>query len=254
MENIKILVIPDVHGRDFWREPVKYVLENTDAHIVFLGDYLDCYPHEFEHGFDFKEHAIANFNEIISLKKENKDRITLLIGNHDSGYRFDLSICDCRTDYKNFERIKNIFEINKNLFQLADEAYINGKHYIFTHAGIHKGYVNYAFADEKDTIKEDNIVDFFNNAYNEEEPRVIKSLGMYDYYRGWGGYDYGSLVWADLHSWAEFDGYGYQIFGHTQLKHGCGGIIEENFAMLDSAQAFIINDLGEIKPFEEKNE
>lgn len=81
-KNVKVLIIPDVHGREFWREPVKYVLENTDAHIVFLGDYLDCYPYEFENGFDFKEHAISNFSEIISLKKENQGRITLLLGNH----------------------------------------------------------------------------------------------------------------------------------------------------------------------------
>ena len=36
LENIKILVIPDVHERDFWREPVNEVLYNTDARIIFL--------------------------------------------------------------------------------------------------------------------------------------------------------------------------------------------------------------------------
>lgn len=250
MGEIKYLIIPDVHGREFWCEPVKHALKNTDAHIVFLGDYLDCYPHEFEHGFDFKEHSIANFNEIISLKKENNDRITLLQGNHDEGYRFDLDICDCRTDYKNFERIRKIFIENKDLFQLADEAYVNGKHFIFSHAGIHKGYIDFAFPDEKDNINEDNVVAYFNNAYYTEEPHVINSLGMYDRYRGSWGYEVGSLVWADVHSWlGEYDGYGYQVFGHTQLEHGCGGIIQENFAMLDCAQAFIINELGEIKSF-----
>lgn len=246
-KNVKVLIIPDVHGRDFWREPVKYVLENTDARIVFLGDYLDCYPHEFEHGFDFEEHAIGNFNEIINLKKENQNKITLLLGNHDISYRFSLELCDCRTDYRNFERIRNIYVTNKNLFQLADEARVNEKHLIFTHAGIHKGYVDFAFPKEKDTINEDNVVDYFNNAYYTEEPHVINSLGMYDLYRGYGGYDFGSLVWADVHSWlGEYDGYGYQVFGHTQLEHGCGGIIKENFAMLDSAEPFIINELGEL--------
>jgi hypothetical protein len=37
------------------------------------------------------------------------------------------------------------------------------------------------------------------------------------------------------------------VFGHTQLEHGCGGIIRENIALLDSAEAFIINELGEIR-------
>lgn len=248
--NIKILIIPDVHGREFWREPVMKVLNETDARVVFLGDYLDPYPWDFDHNH-YKETAIEVFKEIIGLKKEYNNRITLLIGNHDCGYRFDLKICDCRTDYHNFETISTLFHENKDLFQLADEAYIGDKHFIFSHAGIHKGYVEFAFPDEFETINEKNVVDYFNNAYFTEEPRVINSLGMYDVYRGWGGYDYGSIVWADIHSWLkdDFDGYGYTVVGHTQLEHGCGGIIEENVADLDSAEAFIINELGELKKF-----
>lgn len=247
-DNIKILIIPDVHGREFWREPVKEVLEKTDARIVFLGDYLDPYPWDFGHNH-YQQQAIDVFNEIINLKKENKDRITLLLGNHDCGYRFDLKICDCRTDYRNFERIRSIFVENKDLFQLADELYVGDKHYIFTHAGIHKGYIEFAFPTEYETINESNIVAYFNNAYFTEEPKVINTLGMYDVYRGYGGYDYGSLVWADFRSWfgGDYDGYGYQVVGHTQLQHGCGGIIEENIADVDSAEPFIINELGELK-------
>jgi hypothetical protein len=37
------------------------------------------------------------------------------------------------------------------------------------------------------------------------------------------------------------------VVGHTQLQHGCGGIIEENIADIDSAEPFIINELGELK-------
>jgi hypothetical protein len=245
--NIKYLIIPDVHGRSFWKKPVKQILENTNNNVVFLGDYLDCYPYEFNKDEDYCEIAISGLNEIIDIKKEFGNQVTLLLGNHDLGYRFDLDICDCRTDYRNFERIRNIYTTNKDLFQLADEAYVNGKHYIFTHAGIHKAYVDFAFPDEKDSINEENIVSYFNNAYYTEEPHVINSLGMYDRYRGSWGYDVGSLVWADVHSWlGEYDGYGYQVFGHTQLEHGCGGIIKENFAMLDSAEPFIINELGEL--------
>ena len=35
--NLKYLIIPDVHGRDFWIEPLKYVLKNTDAKIIIIG-------------------------------------------------------------------------------------------------------------------------------------------------------------------------------------------------------------------------
>lgn len=252
-ENYEILVIPDVHGRDFWVEPVQYTLENTDARIVFLGDFLSPYPGEFEPGFDYSRHAIENFKDILDLKKDYPKRITLLLGNHDCSPRFSVDICECRTDYANYEAIRRMFLDNKDLFQLADEATINGKHFIFSHAGIHKGYVKFAFPDEYDSIDDSNVVAYFNNAYLTEEPKVINSLGMYDKYRGLYGYDYGSIVWADIYSWfsrQEYDGYGdYQIVGHTQLVHGSGGLIDDKIADLDSAEAFVITEEGEIKQY-----
>ena len=41
----RILVVPDVHGRLFWREPVMQYLDVVDR-VVFLGDYLDPYEDE----------------------------------------------------------------------------------------------------------------------------------------------------------------------------------------------------------------
>ena len=38
----KILVVPDVHGGIFWKEPVENYLNQVDR-VVFLGDYLDPY-------------------------------------------------------------------------------------------------------------------------------------------------------------------------------------------------------------------
>ena len=35
----KILVIPDLHGRSFWKEPC----DNWEGRIIFLGDYHDPY-------------------------------------------------------------------------------------------------------------------------------------------------------------------------------------------------------------------
>ena len=43
----RILVVPDVHGRLFWKEPVKKYINTVDR-VVFLGDYLD--PYEGEEG------------------------------------------------------------------------------------------------------------------------------------------------------------------------------------------------------------
>ena len=38
-----MILVPDIHGRDFWKV-VKSYKDNT---IVFLGDYLDPYINEF---------------------------------------------------------------------------------------------------------------------------------------------------------------------------------------------------------------
>ena len=36
---MKIIIVPDVHGRDFWKQAI-----NSDADkIIFLGDYHDHY-------------------------------------------------------------------------------------------------------------------------------------------------------------------------------------------------------------------
>ena len=39
----KLIIIPDVHGRDFWRKAVE---DNPGAEFIFLGDYLDPYGFE----------------------------------------------------------------------------------------------------------------------------------------------------------------------------------------------------------------
>ena len=120
--NLKYLIIPDVHGRDFWIEPLKYVLKNTDAKIIFLGDYLDVYLEEFQEKYEFDindyskktyekfnkvyDDAIENFKSIIDFKKENPDRIILLLGNHDCGYSIGDYICDCRKDKVNARQIR----------------------------------------------------------------------------------------------------------------------------------------------------
>ena len=48
-----ILIIPDVHGREFWKEAKDY-----PGKIVFLGDYLD--PYTYYEGIT-TEQALENF-------------------------------------------------------------------------------------------------------------------------------------------------------------------------------------------------
>ena len=82
-ENIKYLIVPDVHGRDFWREPVYKTLQETDTKIIFLGDYVDPYYGEFYDGDEDKwlveginswenlsDYVVKTLTDIIELKKQ----------------------------------------------------------------------------------------------------------------------------------------------------------------------------------------
>ena len=74
-----ILIIPDVHGRDFWKEAVD---NNKYDKIIFLGDYAD--PYDFEGITD--EVTIENLKSIIAYKQQNPNKVILLLGNHDLHY------------------------------------------------------------------------------------------------------------------------------------------------------------------------
>lgn len=104
----ELIIIPDVHGRPFWRDAVK---GHEEDGIVFLGDYLDPYAWE---GITPKE-AFMALMDIISLKRAHPDNVTLLLGNHDLGY-LDQSICTCRMDWRRRSDIHDVLLENLDLF------------------------------------------------------------------------------------------------------------------------------------------
>ena len=75
----KILVIPDVHGRTFWKEPCN----NWKDRIVFLGDYHDPYG-EYVDEEPNKAESLTNLRELAAFV-ENRRKISnviCLLGNH----------------------------------------------------------------------------------------------------------------------------------------------------------------------------
>ena len=78
---MKLILIPDVHGRTFWKEPVRKHIDDYDK-VVFLGDYLDSYPDEWKDVEHTREDDINNMLEIIDLKAKYKEKVVLLKGNH----------------------------------------------------------------------------------------------------------------------------------------------------------------------------
>lgn len=68
----KVLCIPDIHGRAFWKEPCN----NWEGDIVFLGDYHDPYPQQV-----FPDESLENLKELVEWSKTHK--AIFLLGNHE---------------------------------------------------------------------------------------------------------------------------------------------------------------------------
>lgn len=73
---MKIITIPDIHGRKFWRKVIEDNLSKADK-VVFLGDYFDPYNES-----NLEEDMIMMMEHIIKLKLNEPDKYILLIGNH----------------------------------------------------------------------------------------------------------------------------------------------------------------------------
>lgn len=249
MKNIKVLIVSDVHGRSFWREPVKKTLEETDAKIVFLGDYVDGYPNEWydkEEGFNLGEHTINVLKDIIDLKHKFSDRIILLQGNHDAGYSIGRDVCQARRDYANANMISKIFEENWSDFQLAYEETINKQKFVFSHAGISMHFMKFYY----EINKKSKVVDYLNNIWLGKDWRMLLYLGSYDSYRGYGGTTWASPIWADIRQMIHLDKKNtvgsFQIVGHTQLSTDGEPLISKYIGDFDCRECFYINSKGKI--------
>ena len=252
-KDIKYLIVPDVHGRDFWVKPVEETLLHSDAQVVFLGDYLDPYPYEWEDAFTTRmeasvkcrEIALSRFREIIDLKRRYPGRVTLLLGNHDCGYAIGSDICSSRMDYRNQSEIESLFQDNRDLFQLVLSSKIAGRRFLFSHAGILKGWFRQLDQDQLDPEM------VLNNAWQTADFRVLDRLGDYDRWRGWGGYLYGSPVWSDIRSWedvSEEETFGFNIVGHTQLRDT--PVVLDQIACLDCRRCFYLDSEGSLRDYD----
>lgn len=222
----KILIVPDVHGRVFWRK-AKELINDVDK-VIFLGDYLDPYPYEEI----TREQAIEQFEDIVQFKKDHLEKVTLLLGNHDCAYCYNFGSAS-RYDYENETLIKKLFNDNISLFELCKLI----DNYLFSHAGI----TNYWLQEECNCK---NINQFLNLSFGE----IRSYLWIISWLRG-GDADTGSIIWSDVRERDREDTY-YQIFGHTQLHSE--PLITDKYACLDVRQLFLLNT--ETKEMLEVNE
>lgn len=237
-----LLIIPDVHGRYFWKDAVE---QHNDIPVVFLCDYLDPYHNYIE---DISvDDAICNFKEILDYKHLNSNRVTLLLGNHDIHYIASGINCS-RKDSMHADELHDLFVSNLELFKLAANYPVAYKMFVMTHAGILKGWLSQHHPNIS-TDSPESIVAAINASCVELKTFVQyinDALMEVPFARG-GGSKFGSIVWADesehMHSTEPLPNI-YQVFGHTQRLEE--PLITNQFANLDCRKAFIVTNDGEI--------
>lgn len=237
--NEPLLIIPDVHGRPFWEDIVE---RYPNSHVVFLGDYLDPYPNE---GISTEDAGI-NFMSIYLYKNKYRERVTLLIGNHDLHY-INNELCYSRKQCDEWmpEIIKMYTWENCSFFDIAYNIQTGGKDFLLTHAGVLPQWWKKHFPNTPTDAK--NISETLNAKFHKDPLEFSKrALEDVSEYRG-GESECGSCLWAhiDEHLSSAPISNVYQIFGHTQSD---SPIINKNFADIDCHQAFLLDDLGNLYP------
>ena len=221
MEQDKILICPDVHGRDFY----KPLLNIKDKPIVFLGDYLDPYGYE-----DITDkHAVENFEEILDFAKSNNN-VTLLVGNHDESYIWSFMGFE-RTSHTYYKKLHKLYRDNIKLFKPC----LKRDGVLFTHAGVSNGWVNminrdFELAKSSFKLTQDNIDAYIGNEFEKELEFDTAVDHMWDHYlrsqifcigyARWGDSPNGGPFWSDFNDeyWNPEGWDLIQIFGHTQRE------------------------------------
>ncbi|MDR2287103.1 MAG: metallophosphoesterase [Prevotellaceae bacterium] len=222
----EILIVPDIHGRNFWKPALDY-----KGMVIFLGDYTDPYPQE---GFT-QDNAYQNLLKIVDFKKQNPDRVILLVGNHEMHYYNKNYACG-RFDYHYFQSYNAILtgKETAGLFQMCKQI----DNYLFIHAGITKGWYD-AHRDELSKLG-NTLEEQMNNLF------VTNINAFYEasMYRG-GYHEAGSPLWADATEHFDekehFSDTIIQIIGHTQLTID-EPLVEGNVRLVDNRQLYLLKN------------
>jgi predicted phosphodiesterase len=254
-KDIKYIVVPDVHGRDFYESIMNTFIENSDAHMIFLGDYVDPYPREKI----TPNKALKKFKAIIKFKKQHPDRVTLLIGNHDFHY-IDGSRRGVRMDYYNKDELCRLFIKNMDLFEYVKCVRIGNKNFVFSHAGFNLAWFDAHYEmlgvcdvdhydrsliEKKFNYRFISKIDFKELA---KERLNMNTYGEVGSSRG-GWCSHPSFIWSDLTDILVSNDKRLanciQIFGHTQLS-GSKPVRFDNCFCLDCRRVFYINSKGTV--------
>lgn len=202
---MRILAISDLHGRTVW----KGIDFAPYDQVVFLGDYTDSYVENDETIYN-------NLSEIIQLKRQQPDKVVLLIGNHDAQYlHFPHYRCSGFRVWAQ-PQLSQLFATHSTLFQVA---YQQGA-YLFTHAGVTNRWLAHARkaipAEVVVSLPEDELAGYLN--YLHRQPLRVRDL-LFEAGPQRGGSDAQSgPVWADRsETRRDYLSGVHQVVGHTPV-------------------------------------
>lgn len=242
MKDPIILIIPDIHGRSFYKDAIIEAVDKN-IEIVCLGDYLDPYFGDKLH----EEGVFAPLREFVELKKSRPHMTHLLLGNHDCSYFYNSHMCRCRYDYDNALWYHGFFRNNAQLFSLFYETEVAGKRYLFSHAGITNRWLSdVGKGNLKETLQwlKTSLMEFCLDRSKSEIWEYLSHIGEE---RG-GSNQSGSIIWADFwehvdkRNWLEDENL-IQIVGHTQLNYNPVSVGARLYC-LDCREPFYIDSEG----------
>ena len=239
--NMKVLSLGDIHGRDKWMfhthgSPYEFNLWKISVEngapaddefwnefpymeydkIVFVGDYVDS----FELG---NKVILRNLENIIFFKRMLPDKVVLLLGNHDVQYIVQNEIC---SGYRSEMRpdLANLFNDNKDIFQLAYQVNSEKGIHLWTHAGVTREWLKdtkreifspkYRLYPVIEEYENSDIADLLNILWEIRNDRIF-NIDAHS-----GGFDlWAGPIWVrpDILSHFYIEGVN-QIVGHTPHK------------------------------------
>lgn len=199
---MKILTIPDLHGKSVWNECCKHFINDVDK-IIFLGDYVDDYWPTTD------EQILTNLQEIIQFKKDNLEKVELLYGNHEQHYLYDYATHGC-SGYRSsmYINLHILLDENKHLFNTAYQI----NNFIWSHAGISSAWYK-RFLQIAPLDLEGNLACKINTVAKSSKEWIISEVGSI---RGGLRDSVGGPLWADAQETTQYPLSNFiQIVGHT---------------------------------------
>lgn len=205
-KQIKIIGVGDIHGRKDWKD---IVLREEDADFyVFVGDYFDS--------FDVPGMTqLENFKDIMEFKRNNKERVILLLGNHDMSYYdgFDETCSGYQHQYQYLIRGAIADANQENMLQMAWQW----KNILFTHAGVSKTFLGTLSADAETVADRLNTMLYFR-------PRTFRFNG----YNNGGDDITQSNIWIRPNSLcSDLIPDHIQVVGHTRMPGGVINVLDK---------------------------